>query len=42
MFVFRKIAEKQGFGGGFMTVGKSRPRSMWDRIPKWRSLTSPA
>jgi len=26
MFVFRKIAEKQGFGGGFMTVGKSKAK----------------
>ncbi|MBX6366854.1 MAG: ATP-dependent zinc metalloprotease FtsH [Rhodospirillales bacterium] len=26
MFVFRKIAEKQGFGGGFMAVGKSKAR----------------
>jgi cell division protease FtsH len=26
MFVFRKIAEKQGLGGGFMTVGKSKAK----------------
>jgi cell division protease FtsH len=26
MFVFRKIAEKQGFGGGFIAVGKSKAR----------------
>jgi cell division protease FtsH len=26
MFVFRKVAEKQGFGGGFMTVGKSKAK----------------
>src|SRR5262245_47389314 len=26
MFVFRKLAEKQGFGGGFMTVGKSKAK----------------
>jgi cell division protease FtsH len=26
MFVFRRIAEKQGFGGGFMAVGKSKAR----------------
>jgi cell division protease FtsH len=26
MLVFRKIAEKQGFGGGFMTVGKSKAK----------------
>lgn len=25
-FVFRKIADKQGFGGGFMTIGKSRAK----------------
>jgi cell division protease FtsH len=26
MFVFRKIAENAGFGGGFMTVGKSKAK----------------
>ncbi len=26
MFVFRRIAEKQGLGGGFMTVGKSKAK----------------
>jgi cell division protease FtsH len=26
MFIFRRIAEKQGFGGGFMTVGKSKAK----------------
>jgi cell division protease FtsH len=26
MFVFRKIAEKQGLGGGFMSVGKSKAK----------------
>ena len=26
MLVFRKIAEKQGLGGGFMTIGKSRAK----------------
>jgi cell division protease FtsH len=26
MFVFRRIAEKQGLGGGFMAVGKSKAR----------------
>ncbi len=26
MFVFRKIAEKQGLGGGFMAVGKSKAK----------------
>ena len=26
MFVFRKFAEKQGLGGGFMTVGKSKAK----------------
>ncbi|HUN98756.1 MAG TPA: ATP-dependent zinc metalloprotease FtsH [Bradyrhizobium sp.] len=26
MFVFRRIAEKQGFGGGLMSIGKSRAK----------------
>jgi cell division protease FtsH len=26
MFVFRKIAEKQGLGGGFMSIGKSKAK----------------
>ncbi|GIK99131.1 MAG: ATP-dependent zinc metalloprotease FtsH [Alphaproteobacteria bacterium] len=26
MFVFRKLAERSGFGGGFMTVGKSKAK----------------
>jgi cell division protease FtsH len=34
LLVFRKIAEKQGFGGGFMTIGKSRAKIFVEKDTK--------
>ena len=31
---FRKIADKQGFGGGFMTIGKSRAKIFVEKDTK--------
>jgi cell division protease FtsH len=34
LLLFRKIAEKQGFGGGFMTIGKSRAKIFVEKDTK--------
>jgi cell division protease FtsH len=34
VLLFRKIAEKQGFGGGFMTIGKSRAKIFVEKDTK--------
>jgi cell division protease FtsH len=34
VLLFRKIAEKQGFGGGFMTIGKSRAKIFIEKDTK--------
>jgi len=33
MLIFRKFADKQGMGGGFMNIGKSKAKVMWSTRP---------